>query len=127
MPKFIVDENMPRSTARLLRELGYEVKDIRDYGLRGAEDEEIYEFAQKEEAVILTYDREFGNILRFPLGKHFGIIIAHFPNEISTKEINRCLLERLKDISEEDIKGNLIIIEVRKTRIRRKEKLVKKI
>lgn len=117
---------MPRSTARLLRELGYEEQDIRDCGLRGAEDEVIYEFAQKAEAVILTYDREFGNILRFPLGKHFGIIIAHFPNELSTEEINRCLLERLKGISEDEIKGNLITIELRKTRIKRKEKSVDK-
>jgi len=45
MLKFLIDENMPRSTARLLRELGYEVQDIRDCGLRGAEDEAIYEFA----------------------------------------------------------------------------------
>lgn len=64
--------------------------------------------------------------MRFPLGKHFGIIIAHFPNELSTEETNRCLLERLKGISEDEIKGNLIIIELRKTRIKRKEKSVDK-
>ena len=93
---------------------------IRDYGLRGAEDEEIYEFAQREEAVVLTGDRGFGNILRFLLGKHFGIVVAHFPNEMLTVEINHQLLERFKDISEDDFKGNLIIIDPRKTRIRRK-------
>ena len=120
MPKFVIDEDMPRSTGTFLKEHGYDIKDIRDYGLRGAEDEEIYEFAQREEAVILTGDRGFGNILRFLLGKHFGIVVAHFPNEMLTVEINRQLLERFKDISEDDFKGNLIIIEPRKTRIRRK-------
>ncbi len=120
MPKFVIDEDMPRSTGMFLKEHGYDVKDIRDYGLRGAEDEEIYEFAQREEAVILTGDRGFGNILRFPLGKHFGIVVAHFPNEMLTGEINRQLLERFKGISEDDFKGNLIIIDPRKIRIRRK-------
>ena len=120
MPKFVIDEDMPRSTGAALKKRGYNVKDIRDYGLRGVEDEKIYEFAQGERAVILTGDKDFGNILRFPLGKHFGIVIVHFPNEMSTTEVNRYLLERLNDLSENDFRGNLIIIEPRKIRIRRK-------
>lgn len=120
MLKFVIDEDMPRSTGRILKQRGYDVRDIRDYGLRGAEDEEIYEFAQREQAVILTGDRDFGDILRFPLGKHFGIVIAHFPSEMPTIEINRYLIERFKDLSEDDFGGNLIIIEPGKIRIRRK-------
>ena len=54
MPKFVIDEDIPRSTGRILKQRGYDVRDIRDYGLRGAEDEEIYKFAQREKAVILT-------------------------------------------------------------------------
>ncbi len=120
MPKFVIDEDIPRSTGKVLKEHGYDAKDIRDYGLRGAADEEIYEFAQKEKAVILTGDRDFGNILRFPLGDHFGIVVAHFPNEMTTTEINRYLLERFKVLSEDDFKGNVIIIETHKIRIRRR-------
>jgi predicted nuclease of predicted toxin-antitoxin system len=120
MLKFVIDEDMPRSTGRILKQQGYEVKDIRDYGLRGAEDEEIYEFAQREQALILTGDRGFGNILRFPVGKHFGIVVAHFPNEMPTTEINRDLIERFEYLSEDDFRGNLIIIEPGKIRIRRK-------
>jgi predicted nuclease of predicted toxin-antitoxin system len=93
MPKFVIDEDMPRSTGTILKEHGYDVKDIRDYGLRGAEDEEVYGFAQREGAVVLTGDRGFGNVLRFPLGSHFGIVVAHFPNEMPTTEINHQLLE----------------------------------
>ncbi len=120
MPKFVIDEDMPRSTGIILRKHGYEVKDIRDYGLRGAEDEKVYEFAQREEAVILTGDRDFGNILRFQLGSHFGIVVAHFPNEMPTNEINRHLIGRFKGLSEDEFKGNLIVIDPRKIRIRRK-------
>jgi predicted nuclease of predicted toxin-antitoxin system len=120
MPRFVIDEDVPRSTGTMLKEYGYEVKDIRDYGLRGVEDEEIYGFAQQEEAVILTCDRGFGNILRFPLGDHFGIVVAHFPNEMSTVELNGHLRERLAELSEKDFKGNLMIIEPGKVRIRRK-------
>ena len=120
MPKFVIDEDMPRSTGATLERHGYDVRDIRDYGLRGAEDEKIYEFAQSEEAVILTGDKGFGNILRFPLGRHFGIVVVHFPNEMPTIEVNHHLLQRFEDLSEDDFRGNLIIIEPRKIRIKRR-------
>ncbi|HIH44820.1 MAG TPA: DUF5615 family PIN-like protein [Candidatus Methanoperedenaceae archaeon] len=111
---------MPRSTGKILDENGYDVLDVRDYGLRGKADEEIYDFAQREKAVILTGDRDFGNILRFPPGNHFGIVVAHFPNEMPTIEMNRYLLERLNELTEDDFKGNVIIIETNKVRIRRR-------
>jgi len=40
MIKFVIDEDMPRSTARALAERGFECLDIRDYGLRGKSDKE---------------------------------------------------------------------------------------
>lgn len=119
MPKFAIDEDMPRSTGRILRESGYEVKDIRDYGLRGADDDRIYQFAQSNQAVLITADSGFGNILRFPIGSHFGIVIARFPNEMPTSELNRQLMARFSDLTEADFKGSLVIIEPGKVRIRK--------
>ena len=46
----------------MLRGQGHDVQDVRDCGLRGAEDEKIYKFVQREKAVILTGDRGFSNI-----------------------------------------------------------------
>lgn len=43
MLKFVIDEDLPRSTGTILRESGYDVLDIRDHGLRGKNDETIYE------------------------------------------------------------------------------------
>lgn len=120
MLKFIIDEDMPRSTARVLKARGYEALDVRDYGLRGKSDDEIFKFAQKEKAVILTGDLGFGNLLRYPVSSHSGIVIAHFPNEMSTSELNNQIIKTLETFTEIDFKGNLIIIEPGKVRIRRK-------
>lgn len=38
MPTFVIDEDMPRSTAGVLAESGHEALDVRDCGLRGADD-----------------------------------------------------------------------------------------
>ncbi|MEW6202310.1 MAG: DUF5615 family PIN-like protein [bacterium] len=119
MIRFVIDEDMPRSTGQILKEQGYEVKDIRDYGLRGASDTEIYNFAQKEKSIIITEDKDFGNVLRFLIGNHFGIIVVRFPNEMSTKEINRHLLMAIKEIPEDTFRGSVVIVEPGKTRIKR--------
>lgn len=121
MPKFVIDEDMPRSTAKLLRDSGYEAFDIRDHHLRSAPDNKIFQFAQSLEAVLITGDMGFSNILHFPLGTHHGILVAHFPNHISPKELNSRLLDNVKNLAEEDFSGNLIIIEPGKIRIRKKQ------
>lgn len=120
MIKFLIDEDMPRSTAKILKTKGYEALDVRDLGLRGKSDNEIFKFAQKEKAVILTGDLGFGNLLHFPVGSHFGIVIAHFPNEVSTLELNNQIIKAFETLAEIDFKGNLIILEPWKIRIRRK-------
>ncbi len=121
MFKFVIDEDLPRSTGIILKENGYDVFDIRDHGLRGESDEKIYKFARENEAVVLTGDRGFGNIQRFPLGEHNGIVVTHFPNDMSTLMINQKISVGLKCINEEDYKGNVIIIDLLKIRIRRQE------
>ncbi|MBN2544011.1 DUF5615 family PIN-like protein [bacterium] len=121
MIRFVIDEDMQRSIGFLLEKNGYEVMDIRDFGLRGKSDEEIFKFAQLNNAIILTGDRGFGNILRFPLGQHYGIVVANFPNEIPTDEINNRILVCLKELEITDFWGNLIIIEKSKLRIKRKQ------
>ena len=120
MLKFIIDEDMPRSTAKVLELQGYKALDIRDCGLRGKSDEEIFKFAQKEKGVILTGDLGFGNLLSFPLGSHCGIVIVHFPNEVSVIELNNQIIKSFDNIEESDFSTNLLIIEPGRIRIRRK-------
>ena len=119
MIRFVIDEDLPRSTGVALSGEGYEVKDVRDQGLRGLGDEEIYAFAQREKAVLLTGDLGFSNILKFPLGQHFGIIVVRFPNEMAPREINREIVTSLRDLRENEFKGNLIILEPGRIRIKR--------
>ncbi len=111
---------MPRSTSIVIKNKGYEALDVRDCGLKGSSDDEIFRFAQQEKAVILTGDFGFGNTLKYPTGSHFGIVIVHFPNETSTQELNNQIVKAFDNLNETDFIQNLIIIEPHKIRIRRK-------
>jgi len=53
---------MHKSIKGVLEAAGFEALDVRDCGLRGKSDKEIFDFAQKSCAVILTGDAGFGNI-----------------------------------------------------------------
>jgi predicted nuclease of predicted toxin-antitoxin system len=65
-PSFLTDEDVPRSTARVLREAGYDAVDVRDVGLRGKHDQIVFEYAQKEGRILITCDLGFANTLTFP-------------------------------------------------------------
>jgi predicted nuclease of predicted toxin-antitoxin system len=119
MPKFLIDENMPRSTAQAIRLLGHEALDVRDCGLRGRSDSEVYAFAQRQRAILLTADLGFGNILHCPLGSHCGVVIAHYPNELSSSEVNRLIAQSLPHDDDSFFVGNLVILEPGTIRIRR--------
>ncbi|MFW0860257.1 MAG: DUF5615 family PIN-like protein [Dehalococcoidia bacterium] len=121
MTTIVVDEDVHRSISEPLERLGHSVIDIRDYGLRGSEDEKIFQFAQRNKAVLISGDLGFSNILRFPLGTHCGIIIIRFPNEMSTERINEEVYKALNEIEDEDMGENLIVISPGKIRIRRRE------
>jgi len=68
---------------------------------------------------LLTGDLGFANLLAFPLGSHYGIIVARFPNELPPRKINEEIFRGLQGIKDEEIKGSLIILEPGRVRIRR--------
>lgn len=119
MLRFLVDEDLPRSTARFLRQNGFEADDIRDLGLSGHSDQEIFERAQSLSAVLLTGDIDFANALRFPPGSHAGIVVSRLPDEISPQTLNKLLVGALKQIQPAEISRAIVVIKPGQIRIRR--------
>jgi predicted nuclease of predicted toxin-antitoxin system len=57
--KFVIDAQLPPALAHWLREAGHEAQPVREIGLREAEDEVIFAFAQRTGVVVLTKDEDF--------------------------------------------------------------------
>jgi len=49
---------MPRSSAELMRSLGFDVEDVRDIGMMAASDRAIIQHALKTKRIVVT--REYG-------------------------------------------------------------------
>jgi predicted nuclease of predicted toxin-antitoxin system len=114
--KFLMDADMPRSSAQVIRNMGFDVEDVRDIGMRAAKDREIIEFALINKRIIVTRDTDFGEVLRYP--EHPGAIILRLPYTFTAIEINRRLEEFFKSVREDDLRETITIVELSRYRRR---------
>jgi predicted nuclease of predicted toxin-antitoxin system len=117
--RFLVDEDLPRSTSRALSQAGHDALDIRDTPLRGHSDREVFDLAQSESRVLVTADRGFGNLFQFPVGTHAGIIVLRVDQSLPSNVMNATLLQALAELKSDELKGALVVVEVGRVRIRR--------
>ena len=71
--KFLVDEHIYLSVVKALKIIKIDIVSLKDLGLLGIKDEEILKFANKEERIIVTSDRDF-LVFNSRGEKHKGII-----------------------------------------------------
>ena len=88
---FLLDANMPRSAASLLRELGHQVEDVRDALPPGADDSEVAAFAKSNQLVLITRDFDFADIRNYPPENYAGIIVLERPDDAITVQVNQAL------------------------------------
>lgn len=119
MIHFLIDADLPRSACTALRELGCAADDVRDLDLGTATDESVLRYAAMYGYTLLSADKGFSNLLRFPLGTHHGIIVVRFPHHSSAQMKVRLLVRWIPALKEEDVRGNLLILHSKGVRIRR--------
>ena len=77
--RLLADENFPRATVTALRQQGHDVVWIHTDALSSS-DGEILARAQAEERIILTFDKDFGELaFRLGLPAKSGIILFRIP------------------------------------------------
>ena len=118
--RFLVDEDLPRSTDSLLQQYEHEVMDVRDIGLRGASDADIAAYAQKHGLCLLSGDMGFADIRNYPPAEYSGIIVLRLPAKATSSTI-LTLLKSLLGQTEivNRLSGKLAIVEYGHVRIRK--------
>jgi predicted nuclease of predicted toxin-antitoxin system len=117
--RFLLDADMARSCAGVLRNLGHDVSDVRDIGLGSASDDAIFAHAQTERRIIVSADLDFADVREYPPGSHAGIIVLRIPDHFRTAQINRTLEAAIPRLEEAGVDGALVILETDTIRIRR--------
>jgi predicted nuclease of predicted toxin-antitoxin system len=124
LARFLVDESLPRAVARALTAAGHEALDVRDAGLRGHSDDDVFARAKLEERLLLTADLDFANALRFPPGTHPGIVVLRVPDDWSAAERAERLTAALREVGADQLRGAVSSVEPDEVRGLSQEPLV---
>jgi len=92
--QFLANENFPRASIYRLRAMGHDVVSVLECA-PGANDRQVLVKATSEKRVILTFDRDYGEMVyRLKLPAPSGIVYFHF-NPITPEEPADQLIELL--------------------------------
>lgn len=117
--RFFLDKNIPMSLLVLLKEKNYAVEHARITFPTETSDEKIATYANKNSAILVTKDLEFGSKLLYPKRSHYGLVIIRLPYYFNAKQITYSFEELLKSINPEQLKGSISILELGRYRIRK--------
>jgi predicted nuclease of predicted toxin-antitoxin system len=73
--RFLIDACLPRDFAPLLASYDHESIDVRDIGMRRADDSDIAAYARASQLCLLTEDWGFADIRIYPPAQYHGIVV----------------------------------------------------
>ena len=73
--RFLVDESLGSEAAKVIRELGWNVKYVNEVALVGHSDEDVFAFAWSDDRILLTHDRDFLDDRSFPTHRNPGVVV----------------------------------------------------
>jgi predicted nuclease of predicted toxin-antitoxin system len=113
--KFLLDENVSALVRTRLRDAGCEVSTLTD-AQRGSADPAVLEFASKDGRIVITEDRDFGELVirkKLPID---GVLLLELDQLSNAAEAERVLAVVLS--LGERLNGHLVVVEPSRTRIR---------
>ena len=117
---FLIDADLPRSLADVIRRAGHEATDVRDIGLRSAKDPVIARYAREQNLCLITGDYDFADIRNYPPEQYAGIVVLFLPRTATSSYINQ-LVEQFLTGAEilPELPGQLAMVEPGRVRLRR--------
>jgi predicted nuclease of predicted toxin-antitoxin system len=113
--RFLADENVSRLVIERLRAAGFDVASVRETR-SGASDKEVLDAANSEDCILVTEDRDLGElVVRQRLGVR-GIILLELDRLSNAAEAE--LVAETVRIHASKLTGNLVVIEPARVRIR---------
>lgn len=116
----LLDQNVSRTLRSFLeaRRPSWTVRHVGDVELWGETDAQIFDWAQRNGALVVTFDEDFADARMYPAGTHHGVIrLRIWPTTIEDTE---AALDRLlASVPDEDLSGSLVIVDNARIRVRR--------
>ncbi|HEY8215237.1 MAG TPA: DUF5615 family PIN-like protein [Methylocystis sp.] len=113
--RFLADENFPGEAVAALRAAGHDVRWIGE-SASGASDKHVLDLAESENRILLTFDKDFGELAwRAGLPASCGIVLFRI-SALPAKAIGAALMARIAE--RDDWAGHFSVIEPGRIRMR---------
>ena len=78
--RILLDENVPPPAREFLlaRKPSWVVQHVYDVGLQGATDEIVFQWAQRDGSVVITFDEDFADARMYPAGRMLVLCACGF-------------------------------------------------
>ena len=118
-PRIYADANVPSGiVAHMRTRLGWDVLFVlEENDLRRAPDLKHYQLAQQLRRTLITMDRDFGQVPRFPPTQTAGIVILELGGPASLRLLHDRLHDFLALAATRSIQGELWIVEPGRVRV----------
>lgn len=116
--KLKLDENLSRHLKNILSPLNHDVLTVADQGLLSKADTLIAEVVKNEGRMLLTLDLEFGDLRKYPPGRHPGVILFR-PRSFGPLAVNHFVEEFVRGTDLELLSGCVVVVEPFRVRVRR--------
>lgn len=119
--RFFADHCIPNSIIQELQDVGHRVLRLKDRIAVESPDGKVIATAQELDAILLSLNGDFANILNYPPDRYKGIIAFQVKNHPEViPQLMRRLLSYLALHPDMDFyKGKLILLEVHRIRIQK--------
>jgi predicted nuclease of predicted toxin-antitoxin system len=84
--KFLVDVGVGRQVERWLLAYGYDVKAVRDID-PGMPDREILKIAAQESRIVVTMDKDFGEMVYYAGRSHSGVLLLRLDEATGQEKV----------------------------------------
>jgi len=118
--RFFADHCVPNSVVRALREAGHEVLLLRDHLPADAPDPEVIAKAQELDAILLSLNGDFADIVAYPPAAYAGIVafqVRDHPESIP-QLIGTLTRQTSAQPGRNHYRGKLMVVEAHRIRIR---------
>ena len=115
--RFKIDENLPSEFAKVLRRSAHDADTVVDEGMEGCPDPHIAAACTKEQRILVTLDRGFGDIRAYPPGQHAGIIVLAVARQ-DRPHLIAVLDQMIPLLDTHPIAGRLWIVDEQRVRMR---------
>lgn len=113
---FLADESCDFVVVRALRAAGHDVKAVAEVAL-GATDDVVLELALRERRVLLTEDKDFGQLFFAATKSSSGVIFIRYP--VSARSILPQVILDLVNTERERLSGSFVVVQPARIRISR--------